>query len=434
VNSTTPANYISLTALDASATIANYASVFAAAISPTVTPTPVTGYTYSPTTGAVTVTAAGTYVYDFDVLVAEAGSLGLTVNGSIAANTTFGRATGTSQIVGHGLITLSAGDMVNLVNNNSSTALTLAPTSPQVAASFTLVALAAGTPGAPGANGTNGANGVVQGIATGTIANTATAGLGTASISGTAANPTININFPNDVQSVGFNSDNSATAGDGYVSNTGTTTNPILDVHFPADVQSVTKGTVTNSGSTGTLSIGGTATNPTIGINFPASSGGGATGGSPSGIPYTMTYHGPNSGNGGAPPPSVLLNPISTGTGIMASLGPTTSVFMPTACTPSATFWTYNPNISAGNPLTFTFYPVTPNTSATASPGWTLGTEITSCVMSTAATSSTPATCTMTASSPVSAGTWLTIEVSGDDTVIANNTSFYEVIQTFSCQ
>jgi hypothetical protein len=156
VNSTTPANYISLTALDASATIANNASVFAAAISPTVTPTPVNGYTYSPTTGAVTVTASGTYVYDFDVLVAEAGSLGLTVNGSIAANTTFGRATGTSQIVGHGLITLSAGDVVNLVNNNSSTALTLAPTSPQVAASFTLVALAAGTPGAPGAPGANG--------------------------------------------------------------------------------------------------------------------------------------------------------------------------------------------------------------------------------------------------------------------------------------
>jgi len=86
-----------------------------------------------------------------------------------------------------------------------------------------------------GPQGTAGAAGVVQAI-TANYLNSATAGTGTASIGGTAANPVVNINFPN-------------------------------------DVQSVSAGTVTNSGSTGTLSIdNSTPTNPKIDINFPASS------------------------------------------------------------------------------------------------------------------------------------------------------------------
>jgi hypothetical protein len=97
------------------------------------------------------------------------------------------------------------------------------------------VLAAQGATGPQGPQGPAGTSGVVQGITTGTIANTATAGTGTASIGGTAANPTVNINFPN-------------------------------------DVQSISAGTVSNSGTTGTLSIGGTATNPQINVNFPASS------------------------------------------------------------------------------------------------------------------------------------------------------------------
>jgi hypothetical protein len=129
-----------------------------------------------------------------------------------------------------------------------------------------------GANGSNGTNGTNGTNGVVQGITANSL-NTATAGAGTASISGTAANPAININFPNDVQSVSASATNSASAGTGTASVSGTATNPTININFPKDVESVTAGTVTTSGATGSLTIGGSATNPTIGINFPASSG-----------------------------------------------------------------------------------------------------------------------------------------------------------------
>jgi hypothetical protein len=91
--------------------------------------------------------------------------------------------------------------------------------------------------GEQGPQGPTGPVGGVSSISTGTIANTATAGAGTASIGGSSANPVLNVNFP-------------------------------------ADVQSVTAGTVTTGGTTGTLTIGGPATNPQINVNFPASSGG----------------------------------------------------------------------------------------------------------------------------------------------------------------
>jgi hypothetical protein len=130
----------------------------------------------------------------------------------------------------------------------------------------------AGPVGATGATGAAGANGVVQGI-TASYSNTAAVGAGTASIGGTAANPVVNVNFPNGIQSITASASNSALAGNGTASIGGTAANPVVNINFPYDVQSISVGTVTNSGTTGTLSLVGTATNPVITANFPASSG-----------------------------------------------------------------------------------------------------------------------------------------------------------------
>jgi hypothetical protein len=256
--------------------------------------------------------------------------------------------------------------------------------------------------------------GNVQAISTGTIANSATPGVGTASIGGTAANPSININFPNDVQSVTFNSDNSATAGGGYVSNTGTLTNPVLDVHFPADVQSVTVGTVSNTASAGagTFSIdNSTPTQPKININFPASSGGGATGASPSGIPYTVAGHSISS--------ITYYSPTGNQQGSLSVLG---TAIAPTACTPSMTIYSYVPLDE-----TWTLGSVTP-ISSTSTWNTPAPTPLVSC-NTTAASGSTPHTCSVTASSTVSAGTIMTIYGS-----TALSTGFAGLEIAFSCQ
>jgi len=110
--------------------------------------------------GTVTVLSAGTYIYDYDVYSAGGGSLALLVNGFIAPNTAFGasQVAGNAQIIGHGLITLNAGDTIWLMNA-SPTTLILSPPSGTNEASFTLVALAAGTPGPAGATGATGATG-----------------------------------------------------------------------------------------------------------------------------------------------------------------------------------------------------------------------------------------------------------------------------------
>jgi hypothetical protein len=158
INSLTPANYIDVTSTQ-TGFVAPGQEVFA-----TVPPTVATnsGFTLGPA-GTVTVAAAGTYAYDYNVSVIEPGTLELTDNGAPLIGTSFGRSTGTSQIVGHGVITLNAGDVVGLMNPVfSPTPLSLytaTPGVPQTTAAFSLVALAAGTPGATGATGATGAAG-----------------------------------------------------------------------------------------------------------------------------------------------------------------------------------------------------------------------------------------------------------------------------------
>jgi hypothetical protein len=85
---------------------------------------------------------------------------------------------------------------------------------------------------------------------------------------------------------------------------------------------------VTNSGTTGTLTIGGTATNPSIDINFPASSGG--TG-------FTWSTAGPNSTDSGPD----IINPLNwtNSVGPGAANGPQGGyAFVPTACSVKSLF------------------------------------------------------------------------------------------------
>jgi collagen type VII alpha len=181
------------------APIASNAAVFATI--PTIQGTN-SGFVFS--SGAVTVTAAGVYTFDYNVYVNEAGSLGLMVNGSQGSGTVFGRATGTSQIIGHGLITLNAGDVVTLTNiSSNSLTLGVPPGGNSVSASFSLVALAAGTQGATGAAGAAGATGATGAGGGGTVTSV-TAGTiitgganGSLTVSNYTTTPTINVNFPN---------------------------------------------------------------------------------------------------------------------------------------------------------------------------------------------------------------------------------------------
>jgi hypothetical protein len=152
INSLTPASYIDVTAPLSPIPVASGQQVFAAA--PTNASTN-SGFFYNHALGTVTVLAAGTYTYDYNVSVEEPGALSLTDNGALIPNTVFGRTTGTTQIIGHGVITVNAGDVIGLINNDSPTALTLYTTVPgiQNVAAFSLVAMSAGTPGATGAPG-----------------------------------------------------------------------------------------------------------------------------------------------------------------------------------------------------------------------------------------------------------------------------------------
>jgi hypothetical protein len=71
---------------------------------------------------------AGTYRVQFIVSVTEAGQLGLEQNGVLVPYAVFGRATGTSQIVGEALIDATAGDTLSVVNpDGNPTALTITP-------------------------------------------------------------------------------------------------------------------------------------------------------------------------------------------------------------------------------------------------------------------------------------------------------------------
>ena len=137
------------------------------------------GFTYNSGTGSITVSAAGTYSYDYNVYAQEAGARARTVYGVRIAGTTVGRQTGTSQIGGPGQITVNAADVVQLVASTGNvTALTLNAGSnvSQNVATMSLVALASGTQGATGATGAAGATGATGATGAGTTGATGATG------------------------------------------------------------------------------------------------------------------------------------------------------------------------------------------------------------------------------------------------------------------
>jgi hypothetical protein len=151
----TPANYIYVTSSNIFGAVPIGFSVFAGGPSNS---TSNGGFFFDG--NGVVVAAAGTYVFDYNGTVNEAGNLALGVNGFEASNTTFGRATGTTQIIGHGVLTLNAGDEVTLINSHSSySALSFNINPTSVNAALTLVALSAGATGPQGPAGPAGAPG-----------------------------------------------------------------------------------------------------------------------------------------------------------------------------------------------------------------------------------------------------------------------------------
>jgi hypothetical protein len=74
----------------------------------------------------VTVAAAGAYTYDYNFFVSgQIGVLSLTDSGVLIPNTTFltdpeeGTIADAQQVVGHGVITVSAGDVIGLINTST---------------------------------------------------------------------------------------------------------------------------------------------------------------------------------------------------------------------------------------------------------------------------------------------------------------------------
>ncbi len=88
------------------------------------------GFTTTSTT--FTVTATGIYNVEFTVTPVGVSDFAITVNGTVAPNCAFGCATGTTVIHGNAILSLTAGDVLQLINNNSPAAVTLTP---EVAAS-----------------------------------------------------------------------------------------------------------------------------------------------------------------------------------------------------------------------------------------------------------------------------------------------------------
>jgi hypothetical protein len=66
--------------------------------------------------GQITIATAGVYRVEFIASVQEPGQLELTQNGVEVASTVYGRATGTSEIIGQAILTVAHNDVITLRN------------------------------------------------------------------------------------------------------------------------------------------------------------------------------------------------------------------------------------------------------------------------------------------------------------------------------
>jgi hypothetical protein len=119
------------------------------------------------------------------------------------------------------------------------------------------------------------------------------------------------------------------------------------------------------------------------------------TGANPAGIPYTVVAHTVNTTT------PVYLSPVTYGGGSSDGVSSLSTVVTPLACTPSLSLVSFAPQGG-----TFSLNYVTPTSGGY---NWsTTGSDILDCVVS-GSTAGTPATCRATASTPVPAGSILTI-------------------------
>jgi hypothetical protein len=91
---------------------------------------PLNGITYTPGSGTINVTSAGTYLINFSVSGTESNQFAIAVNGSPNASTIYGAGAGTEQNNGQAIITLAANDVITLINHTSATAVQLFATPP----------------------------------------------------------------------------------------------------------------------------------------------------------------------------------------------------------------------------------------------------------------------------------------------------------------
>ncbi len=86
---------------------------------------PLSGITHAPGNAGIDITAAGVYEVTFSVSGVEPGQFGLFVNGAAVSDTIYGSGAGTQQDNGQAILTLSASDVLTLVNHSSAAAVTL---------------------------------------------------------------------------------------------------------------------------------------------------------------------------------------------------------------------------------------------------------------------------------------------------------------------
>jgi hypothetical protein len=86
---------------------------------------PELGIIHVPGTSSVVVTSSGTYLVNFSVSGVEPNQFALFVNGVVDPASVYGSGAGTQQNNGQVILTLNAGDVLQLVNNTSAAAVTL---------------------------------------------------------------------------------------------------------------------------------------------------------------------------------------------------------------------------------------------------------------------------------------------------------------------
>lgn len=87
---------------------------------------PLLGITHTPPSPVINVVSAGTYAITFSVSGLQANQFGISVNGALPTpSTIYGSGAGTQQNTGFTILTLGAGDSIQIVNYSSNAAVSL---------------------------------------------------------------------------------------------------------------------------------------------------------------------------------------------------------------------------------------------------------------------------------------------------------------------